>query len=222
MAPNLREAELGWPGGGGGQGGDRQVWADLRTAGVGDWSADSDDEDLSGPQFNALLGVTHRIGDNLLVGLLGGYERFDYNSDTLDADLDGDGWTIGGYVGGRIAERLRFHAAAGYSGIGLADSTAGTADGSFDANRWIVTAGCPATWRCRPSWSSRRWAPSAFGNARFLRRQPRHLPEEERDFDTGRVSAGAKIPVSARDRLRAEAAALCGSLRGLHVRGGLG
>jgi hypothetical protein len=153
--PESQEAELGWPGGGGGQGGDWQVWADLRTAGVGDWSADSDDEDLSGLQFNALLGVTHRIGDNLLVGLLGGYERFDYNSDTLDADLDGDGWTIGGYVGGRIAERLRFHAAAGYSGIGY-DSSAGTADGSFDANRWIVTGGLSGDVEMSTSWSSRR------------------------------------------------------------------
>ncbi len=53
-------------------------------------------ESLSGLQLNALFGVTRRIAPDLLVGVIGGYEGFDFHSDTLNADLNGDGWTIGG------------------------------------------------------------------------------------------------------------------------------
>jgi hypothetical protein len=185
--PESGAAAVQWPTGGAPQS-NWQVWTDLRGAGVGDGG----DDDLSGLQLNALAGVTRIITPDFYVGFVGGYETFGYDSDSLDASLDGDGWTVGGYVGGKIAGSVRYFAAAGYSGIGY-DGTAGEADGSFDANRWIVSGGVSgavpvSTFTIEPSanifgiWENQDSYTDSLGTF-----------QEENDFDTGRFSTGAKI-----------------------------
>ena len=52
--------------------------------------------DLKGNQVNALAGLTFRVTPDLLVGVLGGYEHFDYVSQAFNGALKGDGWTTGG------------------------------------------------------------------------------------------------------------------------------
>lgn len=172
---------------------DWQAWADFRGVGVGEWgSGDNDDESLSGLQLNALFGVTRRIAPDLLVGVIGGYEGFDFHSDTLNADLNGDGWTIGGYVGGRIAGTVRFHAAVGYSRLGY-DGSSGDADGSFNADRWIVAGGLAgdmavAAFKVEPSmdifgvWEDQDGYTDSLGTS-----------QSARSFNTGRFSTGAKV-----------------------------
>ena len=66
------------------------------------WKSNWQTGDIRGDQFNALAGVTYRLSDNLLIGTLGGYERFNYTSQVLSGRLKGEGWTAGGYFGWRF------------------------------------------------------------------------------------------------------------------------
>jgi len=50
-----------------------------------------------------LAGVTWRPASDFIVGALAGYESFNYSSDLLTGQLDGNGWTVGGYLGWRLA-----------------------------------------------------------------------------------------------------------------------
>jgi outer membrane autotransporter protein len=116
---------------------DWQVWADVRGTG---WNTNVSDGDLVGGQVNALLGVTRRLTPDFLIGVLGGYETFDYSSNTLDGRLKGDGWTAGGYLGWRLWPGLRFDASVARSDLTY-DATAGTDSGKFPASRWLASAG---------------------------------------------------------------------------------
>jgi outer membrane autotransporter protein len=122
---------------------DWQVWADVRGTG---WNTNVSDGDLVGGQVNALLGVTRRLTPDFLIGVLGGYETFDYSSNTLDGRLKGDGWTAGGYLGWRLWPGLRFDASVARSGLTY-DATAGADTGKFPASRWLASAGLTGTYK---------------------------------------------------------------------------
>jgi hypothetical protein len=64
----------------------------------------------------------------------------DYTSTGLNGRLKGNGWTVGSYLGWKIVPGLRFDAAAAYSGISF-DDVAGTAAGTFNGNRWLLSSG---------------------------------------------------------------------------------
>ena len=53
-------------------------------------------------QVNAIAGLTRKFTPNFLVGVLGGYEHFDYSSQAFNGVLKGDGWTTGAYLGWRL------------------------------------------------------------------------------------------------------------------------
>ena len=101
---------------------------------------------LSGDQVNLLAGVTRKLTPNFLIGVLGGYETFDYRSDALQGRLKGDGWTVGSYLGWMLAPNIRFDAAFAYSGIGY-DGSAGTASGQFGGQRWLLSSGLTGTYQ---------------------------------------------------------------------------
>ena len=153
--------------------------------------------DLNGTQVNAIGGVTRRLTPDLLVGVLGGYEHFDYSSQALAGTLKGDGWTAGGFVGWRFAPNLRFDAAGAWSDI-LANDTAGSATGKFTGNRWLVSGGVTGTygwqaWVLEPS--ARVYALWEHDNA-FTDSLGTAQPAE--NFATGRVAAGlqASYPIA--------------------------
>ena len=127
-----------------------------------------------------------------MVGLLAGYETFDYRSDALLGRLKGDGWTVGSYMGWRILPGLRFDAAAAYSGIGY-DGTAGTAAGTFSGKRLLVTGGLTGSHvgggvTIEPSakvyalWERQGAYTDSLGTA-----------QAEHSFATGRASGGVKM-----------------------------
>jgi outer membrane autotransporter protein len=127
-----------------------------------------------------------------LVGVLGGYETFDYRSDALNGRLKGDGWTIGSYLGWKFAPGLRFDAAAAYSGIGY-DGVAGMASGDFNGHRWLLSTGVTGTYKLygfavEPSakiyalWEQENAYTDSLGAF-----------QADRDFFTGRASTGAKV-----------------------------
>ncbi len=152
---------------------------------------------LYGTQVNALLGLTHRLAPDVLVGVFGGYETFDYRSDELAGRLRGDGWTIGSYLGWRVSPTLIFDVAAAYSGIGY-DGTAGTASGDFAGNRLLLSSGFTGTYRMgdieiEPSakiyalWEHENAYTDSLGT-----------PQDERTFATGRAPPVSNSPTRSR------------------------
>jgi Autotransporter beta-domain len=170
-------------------------WAEVRGATLDRWgnlSSVPGATVLYGNQINLLAGLTRKFTPNFLIGVLGGYETFDYRSDALVGRLKGDGWTVGSYLGWKIAQGVRFDAAVAYSGIGY-DGTAGTAAGSFTGNRWLVASGLTGTYssfgvQIEPSarvyalWERENAYTDTLGTL-----------QTARDFSTGRASGGVKL-----------------------------
>lgn len=164
------------------------AWIDVRGSGLEAHGSN----DTKGLQTNLIAGLTRRVTNEFLVGVLGGYEYFNYSSDMLSGRLTGGGWTIGSYLGWRLVPGLRFDAALAYSGIGY-DGNAGTASGNFFGNRWLGSAGLTGTvpWRgyvLEPSarvyalWENETSYTDSLGTA-----------QAERNFSTGRASGGTKV-----------------------------
>jgi outer membrane autotransporter protein len=157
------------------------------------WNANPSRGDLTGIQMNALAGITRRIGADVAVGMLAGYEIFNYSSLQINGRLQGEGWTAGAYLGWRAMPGLRFDAATAYSGVSY-NAAAGTASGVFQGSRLFVTSGLTGTYRLAPDLdlepSARVYAlwekESAFTDSLGV-------TQAERTFATGRASVGAKL-----------------------------
>jgi hypothetical protein len=170
-------------------------WAEVRGATLDRWGnlpTVPGATVLYGNQINLLAGLTRKFTPNFLVGVLGGYETFDYRSDALLGRLKGDGWTVGSYLGWKITQDIRFDAGVAYSGIGY-DGAAGTAAGSFSGNRWLITSGLTGTYsnfgiQIEPSarvyalWEHENAYTDTLGTL-----------QTARDFSTGRASGGVKL-----------------------------
>jgi Autotransporter beta-domain len=167
-------------------------WASLRGSGFDQDSRNATTGAVSGTQFNATFGVGRLVAPGILVGILGGYETFDYDANVLGGHLKGDGWTTGGYLGARLAPALRFDAAVAWSGLTY-DAKAGTASGSFDASRWLLSSGLTGSYKAgtvliEPSarlyalWESQDAWTDSLGTR-----------QGARSFDTARASLGGKI-----------------------------
>lgn len=166
------------------------AWGDVRGI---EWNSNSNKGDINGRQVNSLAGITHRLTPNLIVGLFGGFESFNYMSDSLNAHMHGDGWTGGGYLGWQLMDGLRFDVGAARSAITYAGA-GGTASGSFSGARTFVQAGLAGTvsiaknWELQPStrafavWEKDKAYVDSLGTS-----------QEHREFMTGRASAGAKL-----------------------------
>jgi uncharacterized repeat protein (TIGR01451 family) len=170
------------------------LWADVRGSGIDRWGSTLGvgQAPLYGSQVNALLGLTRKVTPNFLVGLVGGYETFDYTSQDLNGKLKGNGWTVGSYLGWKLTSSIRFDAAVAYSGIGY-DDTAGTAQGNFDGRRWMVSSGLTGNYKTygfdiEPS--AKIYALWEHENA-YTDSLGTH--QADRDFATGRASGGVKL-----------------------------
>jgi Autotransporter beta-domain len=147
--------------------------------------------DVKGAQVDAFAGLTRRITPNLVVGVVGGYEHFDYSSQAFNGVLKGDGWTAGAYLGWKLSTNLQFDANAAWSDL-LANNTAGTATGNFLGTRWLVGGGLTGTY----SWQKFVFEPSARVFALWEHENAYTdslgSPQPARNFETGRASAGIK------------------------------
>lgn len=164
------------------------AWADVKAKG---WDTEAAAGGIRGDQFNALAGVTRRLGSDALVGAFAGMESLDYRSQPLDARLKGDGWTAGAYFGWRLAPALRFDLAAARTDLDY-DVSAGSAKGAFDAVRRMVSAGLTGTYKA----GGFDFEPSLRGYV-FREKQEAYTdslgtPQRQRSFSGGRVSAGAR------------------------------
>jgi outer membrane autotransporter protein len=147
--------------------------------------------DLKGDQIDAFAGLTRRITPNFIVGVLGGYEHFDYSSLAFNGVLKGDGWTAGAYLGWKLAPNLRFDAGGAWSDL-LANGVSGTASGHFLGTRWLVNGGLTGTY----PWQQFVLEPSArvFALWEHENAYTDSLGtfQPARNFETGRASAGVK------------------------------
>ena len=173
-------------------------WAEISGATLSHWAAPTSpgmvaaNPSIYGNQVDVLAGLTRVLTTNFLVGVLGGYETFDYRSDAIQGRLKGDGWSTGAYAGWKLTSSIRFDAGIAYSGIGF-DGTAGTASGSFAGNRWLVSGGLTGNYQAygfliEPSttvfalWEHENAYTDSLGTA-----------DAARNFSTGRASGGLKV-----------------------------
>jgi outer membrane autotransporter protein len=138
------------------------------------------------------MGLTYKVAPNFLVGVLGGYETFNYTEQDINGKLTGNGWTVGPYLGWRITPTLRYDAAVAYSGIGY-DGVAGTAQGNFNGQRWLISTGLTGTYKA----AGLVFEPSAKVYALWENEgayvDSLGTQQASHDFSTGRASAGAKV-----------------------------
>jgi len=165
------------------------AWVDVRGA---DFDRTTVGSDLKGVQVNTLAGITHRVTPDFLVGVLGGYEHFDYSSQAFNGVLRGDGWTTGAYMGWRILPNVRFDAGGAWSDI-FVDDTSGMATGNFLGHRWLVSGGLTGTY----GWQAFVLEPSARVYALWEHENAYTdslgTLQPDRNFSTGRASAGGKV-----------------------------
>jgi Autotransporter beta-domain/Bacterial Ig-like domain (group 3) len=166
------------------------IWAEIRGTG---WSTNQDLGDIHGGQTNALVGLTRKLMPNFLIGVVGGYENFDYSSQLLNGRMRGDGWTVGGYLGWYVLAGLRFDASVAHSGINY-EGVAGTAAGSFPGSRWLATTGLTGTYK---TWYGIEIEPSAKVYALWEHENAYTdslgTLQTDRNFSTGRASTGVKL-----------------------------
>jgi len=170
-------------------------WAEVHGTTLDRWGSSTAAPTASllyGNQINLLAGLTRKFTPNFLIGVLGGYETFDYRSDTLQGRLKGDGWTVGSYLGWKITQNIRFDTAIAYSGIGY-NGTAGIAAGAFGGTRWMLTSGLTGTYtsygiQIEPS--ARVYALRERENAYT---DTLGTLQGARDFSAGRASGGVKL-----------------------------
>ena len=97
------------------------------------------------------VGADYALTNNWLIGILG---QFDWADETTRADgsnADGEGWMVGPYISGRLAEHLFFDWRAAWGGSDNSVSPFGTYSDSFDSDRWLTTA------RLTGNWTSGNW-----------------------------------------------------------------
>ena len=89
------------------------------------------------------------VTPDFLVGVLGGYEHFDYSSQAFQRRAGEEmAGTTGAYMGWRILPNVRFDAGGAWSDI-FVDDTSGMATGNFLGHRWLVTGGLTGTYDWR-------------------------------------------------------------------------
>jgi hypothetical protein len=165
------------------------LWADFRGT---DWNTDPSSGDIRGGQINAIAGLTRKLSADFLIGVLGGYENFDYSSETLNGKLKGDGWTLGSYLGWRISPTVRFDAEVGHSDISY-DSVSGLAAATYPGERWLLSSGLTGTYKTQ--WLEIEPSASVYAiwehDAAYT--DTLGIQQSDNTFSTGRASTGVKM-----------------------------
>jgi hypothetical protein len=165
------------------------LWADVRGT---DWNTDPSSGDIRGGQINAIAGLTRKLTTDFLIGVLGGYENFDYSSETLNGKLRGDGWTLGSYLGWRISPGVRFDAEVGRSEISY-DALSGSAAATYPGERWLLSSGLTGTYKLQ--WLEIEPSASVYAIWEHDDAYTDSLGTQQSDnsFSTGRASTGVKL-----------------------------
>ncbi len=165
------------------------LWAEFRETG---WQDNDVNSGYSGHQINVTAGLGRKLNSDLLLGVVAGYEHFNYNVSSLTGSLSGHGATVGAYGGWKIVPTLRLDAAVTWSRVNY-DASAGTASGSFHGNRWLVSSGLTGDY----AWRGLIFAPSARIFALWEEQNgytdSLGTAQPSNSFSAGRVSSGGKV-----------------------------
>lgn len=99
---------------------------------------------FDGRLYSVLAGVDYKVvPQQLLIGIAGGWERYDLDTSFNGGTFKGTGYTVGPYLGLKITPTLVLDVWAGWTRVNydLTSTAAGAPEsGSFDANRYFVSA----------------------------------------------------------------------------------
>jgi hypothetical protein len=167
------------------------AWIDVRATQF-DRNVSPNATNLFGSQVDVIAGITHRFTPDFLVGVLGGYEHFDFTSQALGSRLRGDAWTSGAYFGWRLTEHIRVDTTATWSDV-AAGGSADAATANFSGRRWLLASGLTGAY----GWQSLEFQPSAQVYALWEHDNAfvdsLGTPQDANDFSTGRASGGLKV-----------------------------
>jgi hypothetical protein len=167
------------------------VWLDVRGTG---FRQNETIADTHGDQINVTGGIARKLTPNFLIGLVTGYEHFNYDVASLTGTFKGNGGTIGTYAAWRLAPTLRWDATVAWSDIAY-NATAGTAGGSFTGHRWIASTGLTGNYQV----AAYILEPSTNVYALWERQgdwiDSLGTLQTARSFSAGRVATGGKVIV---------------------------
>lgn len=106
--------------------------------------ADGGDTVLDGWSVVMSGGVDYRLAENVIIGLLFGYESAELDFDADASSFEGQGPSLGVYAGYQISEGLIFDITVAHSWLDY-DIKSGTTTGEFDASRWLFAANLVGT-----------------------------------------------------------------------------
>ncbi|MEP0521389.1 MAG: autotransporter outer membrane beta-barrel domain-containing protein [Hyphomicrobiales bacterium] len=150
------------------------------------------DAALDGSVTNFLVGFDRRFGADALLGVIAGYEISDFDFDSVDSKLEGEGPTLGIYAGIKLTPQLVADISITHSWVSYDSSIAGvTAD--YDASRWSIGGNLTGSFE----WNSFTIQPTAKAFISF-EDQDAYVDSSSasfasRDVTIGRVSLGPKI-----------------------------
>lgn len=106
--------------------------------------ADAGDSVVDGWSAVVSGGFDYRLADNVIIGLLFGYESAELDFDADASSFDGQGPTLGAYAGFQISDGLILDITLAHSWLDY-DIKSGTATGQFDASRWLFATNLVGT-----------------------------------------------------------------------------
>lgn len=115
---------------------DYNLWADAQYFDIND---DRYDIDASGSIKEIRFGIDRLVGDDLVLGISGGFERLENTGYAGTINVEQDGMFIGPYLGYRISEFAVIDIWLGYT-KGDGESRISQLEGSFDADRLFISA----------------------------------------------------------------------------------
>jgi outer membrane autotransporter protein len=118
------------------------LWVEGRYSGFND---DSGTIHNSGHVGVLYVGGDYRVGDNVIVGVLGQFDWAKDEAGAIASKVDGNGWMVGPYLSAQVHQNIFFDLRAAW-GRSSNDLTLGAASGSFDTSRWLVKGTLAGNW----------------------------------------------------------------------------
>ncbi|MCA0320735.1 MAG: Ig-like domain repeat protein [Proteobacteria bacterium] len=168
------------------------VWMDVRNMSQRPVDNNNLRTDVRGSQVNAIAGITRRVTPSFIVGVMGGFEGFDFTSQSVSGRLKGHGMTVGAYLGWQVMQGIRFDAALAHSWLDY-EGVAGNAMGTFAGRRLLASVGISGNYKLQnflfePSarlyglWENQNAYVDSLGTA-----------QDKNSFATARASGGMRV-----------------------------
>jgi len=152
---------------------------------------------FDGRLYSVLGGVDYKVvPEHLLIGIAGGWERYDLDTSFNGGTFKGTGYTVGPYLGLKIAPSLVLDLWAGWTRVNYdltSNATGAPENGSFYANRVFVSANLTGHFQ----WNGFRITPRA-GVIYAHERQPDYTgslgnPVAAQTIELGKATFGPEI-----------------------------